>query len=330
MENQLIIIAQNYQKKYNFNNWRQEINELYNRFIRGREQTLIDAAAATAAINALYLSDQIDFDQITPQMKEAFNLAYPNVELESIVNRNPDEVIGFLNGWKGKYFEVLVRDELNKGNWVGDVHLEPGQYAEIAESVTQPGWDLQIFNDDGSIADAIQLKATNSLSYIQEALEKYPDIDVLTTSEVFEQSDMLTDQIINSGFSNDDLTNTIHAPMESLFDSGIEEFVENILPGLPFVIIALTEGRKVMVGKKSFQVALANGLERAAKTGLSMGVGALVYALDGGILSLPASFLTRIGFDRFKVTTRVAEKIYRKQLTANQMLLEYKPKLLLT
>lgn len=330
MENQLTVIAQNYKKQYNFNNWRQEINELYNRFIRGREQTLIDAAAATAAINALYLSDQIDFDKITPQMKEAFNLAYPNVELESIVNRNPDEVIGFLNGWKGKYFEVLVRDELNDGSWIGDIHLEPGQYAEIAESVTQPGWDLQIFNDDGSIADALQLKATNSLSYVQEALEKYPDIDVLTTSEVFEQSDMLTDQIINSGVSNDDLTNAIHAPMESLFDSGIGEFVEDILPGLPFVIIALTEGRKVMVGKKSFEVAFANGLERAAKTGLSMGVGALVYALDGGILSLPASFLTRIGFDRFKVTSRVAEKIERKQLTANQMLLEYKPKLLLT
>ena len=85
-----------------------------------------------------------------------------------------------------------------------------------------------------------------------------------------------------------------------------------------------------MVGKKSFEVAFANGLERAAKTGLSMGVGALVYALDGGILSLPASFLTRIGFDRFRVTTRVVQKIDMNQLTANQILLEYKPPLLLT
>ena len=299
MENQLTVIAQNYKNQYSFNNWRQEINELYYKFIRGREQTLIDAAAATAAINALYLTDQIDYEQITPQMEEAFHLAYPNVDLESIVNSDPDEVVGFLNGWKGKYFEVLVRDDLNDGNWIGDVHLDPGQYTEIAGSATQPGWDLQIFNDDGSIANALQLKATNSLGYVQEALEKYPDIDVLATSEVFDHGDMLTDQIINSGVSNDDLTNAIHAPMESLFDSGIGEFVEDILPGLPFVIIALTEGRKVMVGKKSFEVAFTNGLERAAKTGLSMGVGALVYALDGGILSLPASFLTRIGFDRF-------------------------------
>ena len=171
-------------------------------------------------------------------MEEAFHLAYPNVELDSIVNSNPDEVVGFLNGWKGKYFEVLVRDDLNDGNWIGDVHLDPGQYTEIAESATQPGWDLQIFNDDGSISEALQLKATNSLGYVQELLEKYPDIDVLTTSEVFDQSDMLTEQIINSGVSNDDLTNAIHAPMESLFDSGIGEFVEDILPGLPFLIIA--------------------------------------------------------------------------------------------
>jgi len=328
VDNNILTLYDSYKRSNH--NLKDNIKELYSKYIKGKEQTLIDAAASTAAINALYLSDEINYDQITPQMEEAFNLAYPTVEFESILDRNPDEVVGFLKGWKGKYFEVLVRDELNDGNWIGDVHLQPNQFAEIAESVKQPGWDLQIFNDDGSIAEALQLKATNSLGYVQEALEKYPDIDILTTSEVFDQSDILTDHIINSGVSNDELTNAIHAPMESLFDSGIGELIEDILPGLPFVIIAITEGRKVMVGKKSFEVAFASGLERSAKTGLSMGVGALVYALDGGILSLPASFLTRIGFDRFKITSRVSERIERKQLVANQLLLEYKPKLLLT
>ncbi len=330
MDNQLVIIAQNYIKRFNLTNWRQEISELYDRAIREREKTLIDAAAATAAINAIYFSDKIDFDKITPQMEEAFHLAYPNVDIKSLVNMDPDEIVGILNGWKGKYFEVLVRDELNNGNWVGDIHLEPGQYAELAESATQPGWDLQIFNEDGSIAEALQLKATNSLGYVQKALEKYPDIDVLTTSEVFEQSDSLTDQIINSGISNDDLTNAIYSPMESLFDSPTEEVIEDILPFLPFIIIAFTEGRKVLVGKKAFEVALTNALERIVKTGLSMGVGALVYYFDGGLLSLPATFLTKIGFDRFKISSKVEKKIIKKQLIAKQLLLEYRPKLLLT
>lgn len=327
MDNNILTLRDSY-KKSNVN-IKGDIKELYTKFIKNKEQTLIDAAATTVAVNALYLSDVIDYDQITPKMEEAFNLAYPNIGLETIIDRDPSEVLGFLNGWKGKYFEVLVRDELNAGNWIGDVHLDPGQFADIAESVTQPGWDLQIFNDNGSIADAIQLKATNSLSYVQEALERYPDINVLTTSEVFDHSNIITDHIVNSGLSNEDLTNTIHAPMESLFDSDLGEFIEDILPGLPFVIIALTEGRKVMVGKKSFEVAFVNGLERAAKTGLSIGVGALVYALDGGILSLPASFLTRVGFDRVKVTSRVSEKLEKRKSTANQMLLDYSPKLLL-
>ena len=97
---------------------------------------------------------------------------------------------GFLSAWKGKYFEVLVRDELNAGEWVGDIHLEPGQTALLAESAIQPGWDLQIINSDGSVAQELQLKATESLSYVKEALERYPDIGVLTTDEVFNAGGM--------------------------------------------------------------------------------------------------------------------------------------------
>lgn len=323
MDNQLLIIAQNYKNQYDLNDWHKEIKDFYSEVVKEREQSVIDAAAATAAVNALFLSDNIDFGKITPQMEEAFNLAYPNVELESLSNCNPDEIMGYLSGWKGKYFEILVRDKLNEGNWIGDIHLQTGQYAEIAESVTQPGWDLQILNEDGSIADALQIKATNSLSYIQKALEKYPDIDIISTSEVFNQSEILTDHLINSNVSNDDLTAAIKAPMESLCDSGIEEFFEDILPGLPFLIIAFSEGRKVMVGKKSFEMALSNGIERALKTGLSMSVGALVYLLDGGFLSLPASFLTRISFDRIKISSIVQRKIDKELSSLKQLLLEF-------
>lgn len=323
MDNQLLTIAQNYKSQYHIDDWHREIKDFYSEVVREREQSVIDAAAATAAVNALFLSDNIDFGKITPQMEEAFNLAYPNVELESLSNCNPDEVMGYLSGWKGKYFEILVRDKLNEGNWIGDIHLQTGQYAEIAESITQPGWDLQILNEDGSIADALQIKATNSLSYIQKALEKYPDIDIISTSEVFNQSEILTDHLINSNVSNDDLTAAIKAPMESLCDSGIEEFFEDILPGLPFLIIAFSEGHKVMVGKKSFEIAFADGLERAFKTGLSMSVGALVYLLDGGFLSLPASFLTRISFDRIKISSIIQRKIDKELSSLKQLLLEF-------
>jgi hypothetical protein len=264
----------------------------------------MDAAAAAAAVNALFLTDRIDMSHVTPQMDEAFRLAYPNVDLSSLADRSPGEVEGFLAAWKGKYFEMLVRDKLNAGGWVGDIHLDPGQTAVLAESATQPGWDLRILDQDGSVAHELQLKATQSLSYVKEALERYPDIDVLTTDEVRDAGGEAVQGIFASGFSDSALEDTIQAPMEALLDSPLEELVETVLPGLPFVLIAAGEGRKVLMGRKSFDLAMQDGLYRAAKTGAAIGIGALVVLLDGGMLSIPASFLTRMGFDRYNVMTR--------------------------
>ena len=276
------------------------IVELYQHYIKKNEQALLDAAASATAVNALFLTDQIDMSQVTPQMAEAFSLAYPNVDLSSLAGRSPDAIEGFLSAWKGKYFEVLVRDKLNAGEWVGDIHLEPGQTAMLAESATQPGWDLEIINSDGSIAQELQLKATESLSYVKEALERYPDIDVLTTDEVGDAAE----NIFSSGFSDKALEDTIRAPMEDLLDGPIEELFETVLPGLPFALIAVGEGRQVLMGRKTFDIAMKEGLSRAVKSGVAIGVGALVVFLDGGLLSLPASFLTRLGIDRYQIMGR--------------------------
>ena len=183
---------------------------------------------------------------------------------------------------------------------MGDIHLEPGQEAILADSVTQPGWDLQIINSDGSIAQELQLKATESLSYVKEALERYPDIDVLATDEVGDAAE----NIFSSGFSDEALEKTIRAPMEDLLDGPVEELLETVLPGLPFALIAVGEGRQVLMGRKTFDIAMKEGLSRAVKTGAAIGAGALVAFLDGGLLSIPASFLTRLGIDRYQTMGR--------------------------
>lgn len=287
---------------------RDAIVELYQHYIKKNEQALLDAAAAATAVSALFLTDQIDMSQVTPQMAEAFSLAYPNVDLASLAGRSSAEIEGFLSAWKGKYFEVLVKDKLNAGEWVGDIHLEPGQEAMLAESTTQPGWDLQIINSDGSIAQELQLKATESLSYVKEALERYPDIDVLTTDEVGDAAE----NIFSSGFSNEALEETIRAPMEDLLDGPIEELLETVLPGLPFALIAVGEGRQVLMGRKTFDIAMKEGLSRAVKTGAAIGAGALVAFFDGGLLSIPASFLTRLGIDRYQTMGRSIQLVDKR------------------
>jgi hypothetical protein len=293
-------------------NVRKAVSDLYKRYIKEREQSLLDAAAAAAAVHALFLSDRIDLSQVTPQMEEAFRLAYPNVDLSSLQDRSPAKVEGFLSAWKGKYFEVLVRDKLNAGEWVGDIHLAPGQTAVLAESTTQPGWDLQILNADGSVAQELQLKATQSLSYVKAALERYPDIQVLATDDVLENGADALGRVFSTGFSDSDLQAAIRAPMEALLDSPLEELVETILPGLPFMLIAVGEGRHVLMGRKSFEVAFNDALDRAIKTGAAIGVGTIVALMDGGFLSLPATFLTRLGIDRYKIMRRTEKILDRR------------------
>lgn len=83
---------------------------------------------------------------------------------------------GLIAGIKGKLFEIRYVDYLN------DRHLPDGFHAELAHSANNQKWDISIFGDDGTMHNAIQLKATESVSYVHHALERCPNIDVVITS----------------------------------------------------------------------------------------------------------------------------------------------------
>lgn len=123
---------------------------------------------------------------VPPEIERAFDLAYPGLtQTESFadaVNRmSTDELTGLVSGVKGKLFEIELVDHLNNGG------LPDGFHAELAQSVTQPGWDIQITDAQGNVNELLQAKATESASYVHDALKRYPNIDVTTTSEVHGQ-----------------------------------------------------------------------------------------------------------------------------------------------
>lgn len=268
------------------------IEELYKHYMSRKADTLVDSLAAAIALSSIITGKAIDTDALTPQMNEAFSLLFPDMSISDLESFNSEQIEGVINNWKGKLFEVEVRDRLNNGELVGDISLGDGQYAELAKNVNQPGWDLQILNSDGTVDEFLQLKATDSMSYINDALEKYPDIDILATSEVSELSDI----VINSDISNEELT----APLTDLLDGG-EDFLDMLVPGLPFLIIAASEGRKVFVKKTDWQTASNNLIERGAKTGLALGVGWLAFDFTGmGWLGVAASFGVRHLVDRME------------------------------
>ena len=142
--------------------------------------------------------------EANPQLQEAFKSQYPNVELDSLVGRSSEELEGFVNGVKGKYFEVLVKDRLNNERVLGELQLEPGQKAELAESPNQPGWDLKIVDQHGETVEQIQAKATTSMSPVRKALEENPEFRVAVPDNL----DSTSSDVVGTDISWDELNRT--------------------------------------------------------------------------------------------------------------------------
>ena len=165
-----------------------------------RERDILDIAAIAADVSTDSLLNLHLEPERNKALWEAFGL-FTNKDPAVLQQLSSDKVMDYLNGVKGKYFEVLVRNRLNDGKQLGDIGpLFDGQEAVLAESATQPGWDLQIIdNSDGSLVEELQLKATSSLAYVKEALERYPGIQIATTSEI----NTAAEDILRTNISNE-------------------------------------------------------------------------------------------------------------------------------
>ncbi|CAM4439549.1 hypothetical protein [Vibrio agarivorans] len=171
-----------------------------------------------------------------PDIIQAYEMAYPNLAAEfslaeRVVDMSPEQLVGLVNGIKGKLFEIQYVDLLN------DELLPEGVFAQLSESATEPGWDIQIVDGYGFEIDVLQAKATSSVHYVQQALERYPNIDVVTTEETFLKLAEMgeVEGVINSGVSNVELheytETSIHGSEGVLFDH---------IPVISLAIVAFT------------------------------------------------------------------------------------------
>lgn len=207
---------------------------------------------------------------VSPEIERAFDLTYPGLtETESFadaVNRmSSDELIGLVSGVKGKLFEIELVNHLNSGG------LPNGFHASIAESATQPGWDIQITDAQGQGSELLQAKATESAAYVKEALERYPDIDVTTTTEVHAQLVALglAQDVHNSGISE----LVLQAKVEAAAHGGAAFDASDLVPssiGLAVIALSVFMDKGSTLREKG-----ASFGSRSAKAGASSAVGKL-------------------------------------------------------
>lgn len=217
-----------------------------------------------------------------PSFEEAFTLQYPNVDIESLSTATEERLNGLANGVKGKYFEIRVRDRLNAGERVGELELQPGQTARLAESSTQSGWDLRIEGEDGSTDELLQIKATESLGYVKRALVEHPDIRVVVPSEV----DDSADDILGTDISHRELDDFTQAEIGELSEDFSHEATEMAFDSIPYVSMIATgviEGRNVLTGRSTLRESFTRGAKRMRRVGVYNALGAVLAPTGVGV-----------------------------------------------
>jgi predicted transcriptional regulator len=175
---------------------------------------------------------------VPTNVEHAFELAYPvmsqTMSFSVAVGRiSSDGLVGLVSGVKGKLFEVELLEHLNDGG------LPDGFHAELASSATQPGWDIRVLDENGQVSELLQAKATESVGYVKEALLRYPDIDVTTTTEVHAQllALGLAENVRNSGISEA----ALQAKVEGAMQGGDAFSASDLVPStLGLAVIALS------------------------------------------------------------------------------------------
>jgi hypothetical protein len=167
----------------------------------------------------------IDSDSVFEAVKRGYSALNEasNCEIKKYFSEvNPEAMVGHISNIKGILFEQQYVRELET----------LGVYAEVFEATNYPAADIAIF-EDGEVVNLLQLKATESVAYINTALENYPDIPIVVTTEVASKFENAL--IIDSGIEEALLESVVTG---TLVDEVVNPFsplsVISWIFGLPF------------------------------------------------------------------------------------------------
>ena len=265
--------------------------------------------------------------QIPSDVVEAFHEQYPQygssfVEAVKHLAPNPDQLAGLISGIKGKLFEIDYVDWLNHG------HLPDGWTAELAHTANNPAWDIAIHDSHGHVAEVLQLKATESLAYVKEAIAAHPAIDVVIPHELYERlagHPELLGHVVDGHQNLTDLTHHVSDAAGHADGVGDHAHFPVIAPILAIGFAASQNWRRYRTGSITLNQMLQNvgerGLLAVIASGSGWAVGAAAHARGVGI---PVAMGVRL-FGRQLLHNRDRRKllaVYVETITASTRNLE--------
>lgn len=105
-----------------------------------------------------------------------------------------------------------------------------------------------------------------------------------------------------------------------LEETGIlAELADTVTGTLPFIIIAATEGTKVILGRKPAKTGVKDSAFRMVKTGAALGVGGMVATAAGFWAAIPATMGVRALFDRYRSKALVGMRVQSRTARLHEL-----------
>lgn len=204
------------------------------------DNTIIIATIAKVAFeNHPSFSD--DEELILHSIKRA-NQEFNNLsssEIGSIISQyDEDQMLGFANNVKGILHELQFIEIENED---GDNFT-----ASIFPDTNHKGTDVMLTDEETGEVIEIQLKATDSSSYINEWFDEYPEGEILVTEEIADKMNLNS-----SGISNEKLTVETEEFVNKIIESSDDDEFWDYLPFLPTISIAIAGFTLFLRYKKS-------------------------------------------------------------------------------
>ena len=272
--------------------------ELAERYRLRNEREILELAAIAADIadHDIHPDWGLEPDD-NPQILEAFRKANPSVPVESLIDKSQVQIEGYINNTKGKYFEVLVRDRLNEERTLGELLLEPGQVARLANRQNEPGWDLEIVDQHDNRVRGISLKAHKDMDDIREALDKYEDFPVAVPDNL----DSTSNEVLGTGISFEHLTGNTKEQVEEWAEGTIKdafdktlEFTWDVIPVGSALVVVVIEGRQCLTGRATLRQAALSGGRRLIRPTIYSNLATALATTGLGSAAIPAVMGVRL------------------------------------
>lgn len=193
------------------------------------DKTLVLGALAKITfgnLENLNADDELVLQALRRAVPDTQTMSIEDIQ-EYLQELDEDQLVGLANNVKGVLHEIqFVKIENEDGDEVS---------AALFTDTNHPDTDLILTNEETGETIAVQLKATDSESYVNEWIENHDEGEILVTEEIAEKMGLESTEI-----SNEELTADVSEFVEKMIKLDDNDSLWDYFPGLPAISIAIT------------------------------------------------------------------------------------------